>query len=161
MRRSRWALGVLSLVVGATLLAPAPAEAQSVHVSNLTQSTGDSTVAIGANQYIANSFTIPAPASARYSLTSVVVDAADGFTTETVKIYSESSSNPSSQEGGDLTKVGTSTSGQITYNAPASGITLNGGTTYFMVITCTSNCTADQVTANAQSGTTNWSIGDA
>ena len=78
-----------------------------------------------------------------------------------MSIHADSSGSPGTKIGSNLTKVGSTTSGDITFNG--SGITLNGGTTYFVQITGTSSGSNSYVglyltTSDAQTGSTGWSI---
>ena len=75
------------------------------------------------------------------------------------------SSNPGTQIGSNLTKVGTATTGTITFNA--SSITLKGGTTYFVQVTGTAaagnpafNLGTTASDAQDTTSTNGWSIAD-
>ena len=160
-RRSRWALlGAFSLLAGMVLLPPAPAQAQAVHVTNLGQSTNGSqsyTSAIAR----ATSFRTGGTATDRFRLNNVVINISSGANDTEVSIHQDSSGSPGTKIGSDLTRGNTS-SGNTTYTA--SGITLNGNTTYWLNLlhdgaTGTSG-TVRTTTSNAQTGGTNWQIGD-
>ena len=75
-------------------------------------------------------------------------------------IYQDSSNNPGTQVGSDLTLQGTFGAGNNTFNA--SGITLHGGTTYHVVVKASGSGTRTlrQTTSNAESGSTGWGIAD-
>ena len=129
-RRTRRALGILSLLAGSALIQPVSAEAQSVSVSNLSESAGaDATIA--SQRQHANAFTTGGVSSDRYQLNSVILHVANsGIRQIDVSIHAASGSDPGSKIGSNLTGTISSTAGDTTYTA--SGITLNGRTTYFM-----------------------------
>ena len=171
-RRSRWALlGVLSLLAGVVLLPSAPVQAQTRTISNLTEtkaktgpsfhicSTDPATTHAGG---CAIAFTTGGTSTARYRLNSITLAIDSIFrSTPNVSIHADSSGSPGTKIGSNLTKVGSATSGDITFNG--SGITLNGGTTYFVQITGTSSGSNSYVglyltTSDAQTGSTGWRI---
>ena len=149
----------------------APVQAQTRIISNLTETkakTGPSfhvcTTGPDTSYHdgCAIAFTTDVNTFNRYTLNSVTLSVhALVRATFNVSIHATSSGSPGTQIGSNLTKVGTATSGEITFNA--SGITLNGGTTYFVQITATSLGNNAQIqfhvtTSDAQTGSTGWSI---
>ena len=156
---ARRARCILALLASLALLPPVPAEAQtSVHVTNLGQANSASQSA-GLAWY-ANAFTTGGATSDRYTLNSVVVHVGGGgIAALDVSIHANSSGSPGTKIGSSLT--GTTSSGQRTYTA--SGITLNGGTTYFVRVRrsgSSGNRDIRTTSSDAQSGTTGWSIAD-
>ena len=139
------------------LLPPEPAKAQTtVSVSNLDGNRVGNRF-LQTIQGIGNAFTTGGATTDRFTLTSVQLDlysiSAGG--TFAVGIYTNSSNLPGTQVGSNLTRSGTTT----TFNA--SGITLNGATTYFVVVKMSSGTArAGTETDNGESGTTGWSIAD-
>ena len=140
-RRSRWALlGVLSLLAGVVLLPSAPAQAQAVNVNNFSQTAGTDESTSSSTPTKAVAFTTGGNTFNRYTLNSVTIRVTGNNNGSfQVGIYNpgsgSNSSNPGTQIGNNLTKVGTATTGNITFNA--SSITLKGGTTYFVQVTGT------------------------
>ena len=159
-RRTRWAAGILMVSLASlALLLPAPAEAQtSVNVSNITEADESTGVANGTN-YLANAFTTGGSTTDRFTLNSVVLRVTPGGGQFDVSIHNASGSNPGTKIGNSLSGTASSTGGNKTYTA--SGITLNGGTTYFVrVIGPTDGRSLDVTTSTAQTGTAGWSIAD-
>ena len=166
-RRSRWALGVLSLLAGAVLLPPAPAEAQTtVNVSNISQtSSGNIGATRGeAKTRFATTFTTGGTTSARYTLNNVTIPAGSSIGGGLgASIYNASGSDPgnlvSNLACGNL---GTSISN---VTCTASSITLSGNTTYFLSVRLSSGnfFTVSKTRSNNEdtSSTTGWSIADA
>ena len=154
-------LGGLALLAGLTLLPPAPAEAQSVNVTNLPQpDTNAATWGLGGG-YFANSFAVPGPAGAGHALDSVVVHLGSGATGVTAEIWSESGGEPDAQVGADLVRSGAAASGNITFNAPAGdAIVLKSATTYFLVLRATSAYGVRVTSGGGQGGSSGWTIGD-
>ena len=119
---------------------------------------------------LAQSFITGGTSSSRFTLNSVVVDFTAHANQATIKIHTSSSGDPGTQIGGALTRTGSSTSGDITFNAPtgANAITLNGSTTYFVrfessVSSSNTNRPVLQGTSNTaedSTSSTGWSIVD-
>ena len=134
-RRSRWALlGALSLVAGAVLLPSAPAQARSVSVSNISQpNTGTGYYIGGSSQALINKFTTGGTTDDSYALNTVVLDLTGAAGQYNVSIH-EIRRNRLGARVGTLTGTASSAAGRKTYTAPASGIVLRGGTSYFLQI---------------------------
>ena len=149
-------------MAGAALLTPAAAEAQTVYVSNLGETSADN----ANNITVANAFTTGGTSTDRFSLTSVVVDYTSNATDSAVSIHTESSGNPGTRIGTFLTRQVSSNNGQVTFNAPSIGITLNGATTYFVVIIAVDDNPPNHVIKRTASddedtgSTAGWSIAD-
>ena len=77
-----------------------------------------------------------------------------------MSIYGASGSNPGTRIGSSLTGTIDSDAGQTTYTA--SGITLNGATTYFVHVckSGTGQRHIDSTSSNTQTGSTGWTIAD-
>ena len=140
-RRSRWTLGVLSLLAPLTLLSARPAQAQAVNVSNLSKNTSESVGIIGQGLRIANAFTTGGTTADYFQIDSVVLNLSSSGTQAgalEVSIYTNSSGSPGSKIGSNLTGTIDSTPGQTTYSTSQSNqIFPRGGTTYFVHITKT------------------------
>lgn len=112
------ALGVIALLAVFALLAPAPAEAQSAHVTNLGQTASSNRELVNASTSKAIAFTTGGATSNGFTLNSVVVKFAARAATTTVSVFSNSSSNrPGTRIGNSLTKSGIATSGDILQRA--------------------------------------------
>ena len=150
----------LALLGALALLLPAPAEAQSVHVTNLAGTTTQT--AANSNSY-ANAFTTGGTSTDRYTLDSVVLEVSTnsfgGSTNRSVQIWSSVSGSPGAQIGSDLSHPGSYVAGQNTFTA--SGITLSGGTDYFVVVSAyTLGSTLRIISSDSETGTSGWSIGN-
>ena len=145
----------LPLLAALALLPPAPAEAQSVSVSNLSQSEPGN-IAYGAGDVVATAFTTGGTSTDRYTLNSVVLDWNNAGSGEpSVSIYTASGINPGTRIGSNLAGSIGPSGGQATYTA--SGITLNGGTVYFVRITGGTSRSPKVTDSDAQTGTGGWS----
>ena len=168
-RRSPFLLLIaVLLLAGITLFGSTPDAQASSHtrtVSNLGQRTGGTTIGVVPTSPKANSFTTGGATTDRFTLNSVVVDFSANATAATASIYSNSSGNtPDSRVGDTLTRQGSAATGEVTFNAPSSGIVLNGATTYWLVLETTAmggaapglvTTTSD---AEDSSSTSGWSI---
>ena len=127
-------------------------------VSNLDGSAGSATLTGSATNWYANAFDTGGVSDDRYSLTSVTLDLGACAGTPVVGIYTESSSgSPGTQVGSHLANPTYIVAGQN--NFTASGITLNGDTTYFVRLrTSSGTCVIRNEADDAQSGTSGWSI---
>lgn len=153
---------VAAVLAGSALSAPVTKAqtAETVHVSNLGQANSGAT---GDFEYFANSFDTGGTTVEVFRLQSVVLHLHSS--SGTMRIYTYSDGVPGAQVGGDLVKQGSATSGQVTFNAPSSGITLAGDTTYMVRLHDTSGAdhkvrwtVSDNEDAGSASG---WSIGGA
>ena len=142
-----------------------------MHVTNLGQTQSQTNRwGFDNTRILAQSFITGGTSSSRFTLNSVVVDFTAHANQATIKIYTSSSGDPGTQIGGALTRTGSSTSGDITFNAPtgANAITLNGSTTYFVrfessVSSSNTNRPVLQGTSNTAEDSTSltgWSIVD-
>ena len=159
-RRTRWVLGILSLLAGAVLLqtAPAQAQARSVNVSNINQTSTDQSFAGATLRCIATVFTTGGAGTDRYTLNTVVVAFGSGNTdSPTATITNPGTGSNSINPGtliANLNGTVPSGGGNVTFTAP-NGTTLNGGATYFLDV-CASlgNTTVHKVTtSDAQEST--------
>ena len=128
-----------------------------ISVSNITGSQTDG--ASGATTYFANAFTTGGSDNARYRLDSVTIDVnvTGTHTAPALRIYTDSSDAPGTQLGTLIRPEGNVSNGEHTYDA--SGVTLNGNSTYFLVgNTGHSNVKWTRFTSDAQTGTAGWSI---
>ena len=71
--RARWAVGLFALLASLALLPPAPAQAQSVSVSNITETAGTGEAVVGNTTYLSNAFTTGGTSTDRYTLNSVAI----------------------------------------------------------------------------------------
>lgn len=146
-------------------MSPAQVQAQSVNVSNITQTDDGS---VDGNFRPANAFTTGGTTTDRYTLNSVilVLDVESTDKQFAVSIHNASSSNPDTQIGSNLTPPASLVDGNNTFTA--SGITLNGGTTYFVQFYSDGSGTGTTLAAakrtlsdDEDSGSTSgWSIAD-
>ena len=155
-KRARRAVAALAVLASLALLAPSIAAAQSVNVTNLGQ-TADTGLTLS-TQTNYQGFTTGGTSTARYTLNSVEVRISScGTATPVLAIHaSAANGRPSTQVGSNLTRSGTTD----TFNA--SGITLKGGTKYFVKFTKTGSgsCTFGDTRSNGEdsSSTSGWSI---
>ncbi len=145
------------------LLAPVVGAQTSVNVSNLSQTKAfDSASLTFFSTRHATAFTTGGTRSDSYTLNSVIVDIVSGGIGQIiVSIHSPNGINPGTQVGSNLTGTIDSDAGATTYTA--SGITLTGGTTYFVQLRAASAATrivAEMTASDAQTGTSGWSIAD-
>ena len=158
--RARRAAGLLALA----LLPAAPAQAQSVNVSNLSQADNGYVSVIFNSTYYAQAFTTGGTSTDSYTLNSVVLNFRNhGSGQLAVSVHANSSGSPGSKIGSDLTGTIGASGGNTTYStSQMNTITLTGGTTYFVQVRRTG--TADRrltyTDSNSESGTTGWSIVD-
>ena len=154
-RRARWVVAALAVLAGFALLAPA--QAQSVKVSNIAQ-TSATALTTSISGY-ATAFTTGGTSTARYTLNNVILDVGNtGSGQLTVSIHNASGSNPGTKIGNNLSGTIGSNAGHTTYTA--SGITLNGATTYFVYVAQGGTRTLGTTASDAESSgsTTGWSI---
>ena len=165
LRRARRTLGVLvlALTTSLALLPPAPAQARSVSVSNITQAA----LAIGQtlfqNEALATAFTTGGSSTDRYTLNSVILDLDNvGSGSLDVSIHNAGTGSNANNPG---TKIGNSLTGSVgsggnrTYTA--SGITLVGGTTYFVRVLWPGPGDGRRLNitlSDTETGSTGWSI---
>ena len=111
---------------------------------------------------MASSFTTGGSTSTRYTLNSIVIDVQTDADEARVSLYTESSSVPGRRVGIPLTQSGSADSGNLTFNA--SGITLNGASTYWVVVEgiAGDGPEVDDTRSGAEdtSSTSGWSIGN-
>ena len=161
-RRARSTSGFLALALAAclALLPAAPAVAQSVSVSNITEANGTN-LSVTATAHVATAFTTGGTSSDRYLLNSVVLDVlGSGSGDLDVTIHHASGSNPGTKIGAELDDATIGSGGNTTYRA--AGITLYGGTTYFVRVQTSgaASRTIRSTLQDTQTGTTGWSIAD-
>ena len=125
------------LLTSLALLPPDPAEAQTrVSASNITETAG-AMIDFSSGDSAANAFTTGGTSTDRYSLNSVIVNYNSGFPPgqeygqHTLSIHAANGSNSGAQIG-NLNGIIPTGGGFTTYTA--SGITLNGGTRYFVQV---------------------------
>ncbi len=114
---------------------------------------------------LANAFTTGGTTTDRYTLNSVVLDVLANVGNAVQLVVSihnpgtgTNASNPGTQIGNNLTGTIDNTAGQKTLTA--SGITLNGNTTYFVQVKTSSTAESRDVNftnSNAETGTGGWS----
>ena len=154
-------LGVFALGAFGVLLPdaePAQASSHATFVSNITESK-DSNQTVSTTAQASTAFSIPGNTTDRYGLTSVVIDVSSGSGSIAVAIHNDSGGNPGTKIGNDLTLPGALTNGANTFQT--SGVALNGGTTYHVVVRGTSGTRGmSAVESDFQSGTANWTIAD-
>ena len=100
-------------------------------VSNLGQTAHANTQTIHSVDRAANAFTTGGTASDSFAPYRVVVDFVQKADNATVSLYTNGSNNRPGTLIGALERQGSSTSGEVAYTA--SGIVLNGNTTYWLV----------------------------
>ena len=164
LRCARRGLGVLALLASLALLPPAPAEAQTnVSVSNLSQQTHSvNCTSTASSEVCATAFTTGGSGTDRYTLNSVILDLPGSGAGEfDVSIHNPGTgtnfNDPGTKIGNNLTGT-VGSGGNRTYTA--SGITLNGATTYFLRVAL-SGGTGRHVrttSSDTETGTTGWSI---
>lgn len=130
-------------------------------MSNLSQ-TASSALFTTSTAHNATAFTTGGTSTDRYTLNSVVLDIANSGSGQLdVSIHNANGSNPGTKIGNNLTGTIDSDAGQTTYTA--SGITLNGGTTYLVQVSGAASLVSRRVSttaSNAETGTTGWTIAD-
>ena len=150
----------LPLLAALALLPTAPAEAQSVSVSNLSQASHATDTTVVHTAFSATAFTTGGTSTDTYTLNSVVLDVVNtGSGQMNVSIHNASGSDPGTKIGGNLSGNISSTAGNTTYTA--SGITLNGGTKYFLQIAAAAsgaNRSVRTTSSDSQTGTSGWTI---
>ena len=126
-------------------------------VSNL--SGGTSNVAQGGTStWIANSFTTGGSSSDRFSLGHVIIHFRSSASSSTVQIRANNNGRPGAQIGSNLTGANLPSSGQSRFNA--SGITLNGATTYFLTVSIPNTPGLSSRRDDGETGAPGWSIGN-
>ena len=134
-------------------------------VSNITETAHATNSNVTNNNVFATAFTTGGATTDRLTLRSVVVDTVTGGSGElAVSVHPANGSNPGNKIGSDLT--GTAGDGNITYTA--SGITLAGGTTYFVRVARSGSSanrnlttTASDTDTTTPAGASGWSIANA
>ena len=128
-------------------------------VGNLEVTSARSWTDSPRTQHRATSFTTGGVSTDSYALDNVVIDFAAGATTSEVRVHADSGGGPGAAIGAPLTQVGSAATGLITYNA--SGIILQGGTTYYLVVRLPPREGVHSTASGSDAGTPGWSIGDA
>ena len=116
---------------------------------------------LSADKTIATSFKTGGSSTDRFKLDSAVVQFDAWAIIATVRVYNDSGGSPGTQVGGDLRRYrGSSNEGNTTYSGPVPGITLNGDTTYWLVVIMPADTDVRVTTSDAQTGSTGWEIGN-
>ena len=113
----------------------------------------------GPSHWIAQSFTTGGSSSDRFTLGHVIINFRSSPSSSTVQIRANNNGRPGTQIGSNLTGASLPSSGESRFNA--SGITLNGATSYFLTISVPNTLGLWGRSDGSDTGATGWSITDA